>query len=349
MIKVLIVEDSPVAREFLTHILTSDPDIQVIGTASNGVDALETLARKRPDVITMDIHMPMMDGFEATKRIMETFPMPIVIVSGSGGGKEIPSAFRALEAGALAIVRRPPGINHEMFATASKELIRTVKLMSEVRVVKRIPGATARGPAVPSRGTTPLRKTGGILAVAIGASTGGPLVLKKILSGLPRDFRVPVFIVQHIAAGFVAGFAEWLSGASRFPVSIARQNEIPLPGHGYVAPDNYHLGLRNNCWIELSDQAPENGLRPSVSYLFRSVAGVLGPAAVGVLLTGMGADGAEELRTLKERGAVTIAQDEASSIVYGMPGAARELGAALHVLSPEGIAAMLANLAKEAS
>ena len=347
MIKVLIVEDSPVAREFLIYILTSDPAIQVIGTASNGAEALETFARKKPDVITMDIHMPMMDGFETTRRIMETFPTPIIIVSGSGGGKEVPSAFRALEAGALAIIPRPPGIHHEMFETASKELIRTVKLLSEVKVVRRIPGLSAGRTAGPSRRAIPLRATGRIRAVAIGASTGGPVVLQKILSDLPKDFPAPVFIVQHIAQGFVAGFAEWLSGASRFPISIARQAEIPAPGHGYVAPDNFHLGLGNDLRIMLSDEAPENGLRPSVSYLFRSVAGALGPAAAGVLLTGMGNDGAKEFKTLKERGAVTIAQDEASSVIYGMPGAAIELGAAMHVLSPEGIAAILVDLLKE--
>jgi two-component system chemotaxis response regulator CheB len=168
------------------------------------------------------------------------------------------------------------------------------------------------------------------------------------LSDLPKDFPAPVFLVQHIAQGFVAGFAEWLSGASRFPVSIARQGEIPLPGHGYAAPDHFHLGLGNDLRIVLSDEAPENSLRPSVSYLFRSVARVLGPAAAGVLLTGMGSDGADGLKTLKENGAVTIVQDKASSVVHGMPGAAIALGAAMHVLPPEGIAAILGDLMKEA-
>ena len=346
MIKVLIVEDSPVAREFLTYILTSDPAIQVVGTANNGMEALEILGKNKPDVITMDIHMPIMDGFEATRRIMETFPVPIVIVSGSTGAAEVSGTFRAIEAGALAVVRRPHGINHEEFEAGSRELIQTVKLMSEVRVVKRIPRVSKVN--VPARPVVslPLQRTAGIQVIAIGASTGGPPVLKDILSGLPQGFPVPVLIVQHIAQGFVKGFTEWLSGTSRFPVSVALHGERAAPGHGYVAPDGFHMGLENGPNIVLSDHAPENHLRPSVSYLFRSVAQVLGPAAVGVLLTGMGRDGAEELKVMKEKGAITIAQDEESSVVYGMPGEAIKLGAATYVLSPEDITAMLVDLMK---
>ncbi len=346
MIKVLIVEDSPVARELLTHILTSDPAILVVGTASNGVEALDAVRQQRPDVITMDIYMPLMDGFEASRRIMETFPTPVVIVSGHLEGKEVGSAFHAIEAGALAVVRRPLGLKHPESEAASKELIQTVKLMSEIKVVRRTPGATKARTAAPPAIFMPLPKITEIQAVAIGASTGGPLVLQRILSGLPRDFPVPVLIVQHIAQGFVEGFAQWVSGASRFPVSIASQGERIVAGHGYVAPDGFHLGLASGSKIALSGLAPENGLRPSISHLFRSVAQVLGPAAVGVLLTGMGKDGAEELKTLKDMGAITIVQDEASSVVYGMPGEAIRLDAATYVFSPETIAATLVALVK---
>jgi two-component system chemotaxis response regulator CheB len=331
MIKVVIVEDSPVAQEFLTYILSSDPEVKVIGVARNGVEALEAVKQQRPDVITMDIHMPVMDGFEATRRIMETTPTPIVIVSGSTGVNEVASTFRAIEAGALAVVRRPPGINHDEFEAGSRELIQTVKLMSEVRVVKRFTRPGILRVAAPLPIVLPQKGTGGIQAVAIGASTGGPPVLKNILSGLPQGFPVPVFIVQHIAQGFVKGFAEWLSGTSHFPVSVALQGERAAPGHGYVAPDGFHIGLENGPNIVLSDHAPENHLRPSVSYLFRSVAQVLGPAAVGVLLTGMGKDGAKELKLMKEKGAITIAQDEESSVVHGMPGEAIRLHAATHI------------------
>ncbi|MGO8694348.1 MAG: chemotaxis-specific protein-glutamate methyltransferase CheB [Rectinemataceae bacterium] len=349
MIRVLVVEDSPVVQEFLTYILDSDPDIRVVGVAPNGMEALDCVEMLRPDVITMDIHMPIMDGFEVTRRIMETVPTPIVIVSGSTGATELASTFRALEAGALAVISRPPGLNHTAFDEGSKELILTVKLMSEIKVVRRFarkkPAQTA-APAVPARepGTA-----SGIRIIAIGASTGGPPVLKEILSGLSKNFSLPVLIVQHIAAGFVKGFSEWLAGASGFPVHIASNGEVPLPGHGYLAPDDFHLGLAGGPRIVLSDDSPErSGLRPSVAHLFRSVARVLGPQAVGVLLTGMGRDGAEEMKMMRDRGAITIAQDEESSVVHGMPGEAIRLDAATYVLPPKGIAAMLSSLSEKA-
>lgn len=349
MIKVLIVEDSPVAREFLTYILTSDPAVQVVGTARNGAEALDVVKEKRPDVITMDIHMPIMDGFEATRRIMETVPTPIVIVSGSIGATEVASTFRAIEAGALAVVRRPPGMNHDAFEEGSRELIRTVKLMSEIKVVRRVPRPALGHPSVPLPRTLKPKADSVIQLIAIGASTGGPPVLQKVLSGLPRDLPVPVLIVQHIAKGFVQGFAEWLSGAAHFPVHIASHGEAALPGHGYVSPDELHMGVASGLRIMLSGEPPEHGLRPSVAYLFRSVAQVLGPSAVGVLLTGMGIDGAEELKCMKDAGATTIAQDEESSVVHGMPGEAIKLGAATHILSAEGIAALLTTLVKRGS
>jgi two-component system chemotaxis response regulator CheB len=345
-IKVLIVEDSPVAREFLTYILTSDPAIQVVGTARNGLEALEAVNEKRPDVITMDIHMPMMDGFEATRQIMETMPTPIVIVSGSTGSTEVASTFKAMEAGALAVVLRPPGMNHEAFDAGSRELIQTVKLMSEIKVVRRIPRTMkARVPA-PAPIAQVLKAAMGIQIVAIGASTGGPPVLQKILSGLPRDLPVPILIVQHIASGFIKGFEEWLASSTNFSVRIARHGECPLPGNAYLAPDGLHMGVESGPRIALSDHAPENGLRPSVAYLFRTVAQMFGPRSIGVLLTGMGRDGAEELKAMKERGAITIAQDEESSVVHGMPGEAIRLGAATYVLPPDGIAAILSDLLK---
>jgi two-component system chemotaxis response regulator CheB len=346
MIKLLIVEDSPVAQELLTYIFTSDPAIKVLGVVKNGVEALEAVKRKRPDVITMDIHMPIMDGFEATRRIMETVPTPIVIVSSSTGETDVSSTFRAIEAGALAVVRRPPGVNHKAFEAASMELIQTVKLMSDIKVVRRIAQAPKTRLAALLPVSSPLKGTHKIQAIAMGASTGGPPALKTILSGLPKAFPVPVLIVQHIAQGFTADFTEWLAGASGFPVRVASHGENHEDGCGYVAPEGFHMGLEGGLRIALSSLGPENGLRPSVSYLFRSVAQVLGPAAVGVLLTGMGRDGAVELKMLKDGGAVTIAQDKESSVVHGMPGEAIKLGAATYVLPQEGIAALLAELVK---
>jgi two-component system, chemotaxis family, protein-glutamate methylesterase/glutaminase len=347
MIRVLIVEDSPVAQEFLTYIFASDPEIQVVGIAENGLEAIDLVHLKRPDVITMDIHMPIMDGFEATRKIMETVPTPIVIVSSSTRVKEVSSTFRAMEAGALAVILRPPGIGHPDYDAAYKELIRTVKTMSEIKVVRRIPERMRENalslPSIPAVPETIMD----IQVATIGASTGGPPALQKILSGLPHDLTFPVLIVQHIARGFIDGFGEWLSNTSSIPVHIASHGGYPLPGHCYIAPDNFHMGIAAGPRIMLNDQPPENGLRPAIAVLFRSVTQVLGPRSVGILLTGMGRDGAEELKAMKENGAITIAQDKESSVVYGMPGEAIKIDAATYVLPPEGIAEFLASLSKK--
>lgn len=345
MIRVLIVEDSPVIRDFLRHILSADPDIHVIGTAADGEAALDAVRYQKPDVITMDIHMPRMNGLEATRHIMETHPTPIVIVSSSMVTDEVTTSFRAIEAGALAAVPRPQGLGHPQHQATAQELLQAVKLMSEVKVVRRW-SRSRSGSRVPAarRGDMPWASPA-IEVVAIGASTGGPLALQTILSRLPKAFPIPLLIVQHMATGFVQGFAEWLTQSTGFPVHVAAAGEHPLPGHAYVAPDGVHMQVSLERRITLSQDVPTNGLRPSVSHLFRSVAHVFSRNAAGVLLTGMGKDGAQELRLLRDTGAVTIVQDQDSAVVYGMPGEAIKLDAATYVLPPERIAARLVWLA----
>ena len=349
MIDVLVVEDSPVVREFLVHILSADPDIRVAGTAHDGEEALEAVRRHRPDVITMDIHMPKMDGLEATRRIMETDPTPIIIVSGSNNSREVVTTFDAMEAGALAVLRRPAGIGHPEHEATARELVQTVKLMSEVKVVRRWPRTRHAVPAPRPAKMGLARESAQVRVVVIGASTGGPPALHTILEGLPKDFPVPLLIVQHMAAGFVRGFVDWLTQSCRLPIHVATHGELMLPGHVYVAPDEFQMKVERGGKIALTRDPPENGLRPSVSCLFRSIAEVYGCDAVAGLLTGMGRDGAEELRLLKEKGAVTFAQDKDSSVVHGMPGEAIKLDAAMLVLPPEKIAAVLMNLANHGS
>ena len=347
MIKVLVVEDSPVMKELLVHIINSDPKLHVIGTASNGEEAVEAVQQLRPDVITMDINMPKMDGIEATRRIMETKPVPIVIVSGNTQAKEVTFSFQMLQAGALAVLLRPPGPGHPDYKTEAGKLIQSLKLMSEVKVVKRSPRVKIpSAPRLSSSLHSNLKASVGSQIIAIGVSTGGPPVLQKILSGLPKNIPVPLLIVQHISAGFVHGFAEWLSGTCNFPVHIATHGEKPFAGHAYIAPDGLHMGVGNNHSIVLSDHAPENGLRPSVACLFRTVAQVYGRNATGIILTGMGRDGANELKLMKETGAITIAQDKKSSVVHGMPGEAIKIDAVTHILSPEGIIKYLAGMVR---
>jgi two-component system chemotaxis response regulator CheB len=348
MIRVLVVEDSPTVREFLRQILCSDPAIEVVATAETGEEALEAVERFRPDIVTMDIHMPRMNGFDATRRIMETHPTPIVIVSGAADATDTAKAFRAIESGALAVLSKPAGVGHPDHQVSTAELVRTVKLMSEVKVVRRWPRYR---PAEVVPETSPCREIrlrtthSQPRIVAIGASTGGPPVLQTILAALPRDFPIPVLIVQHIAAGFTQGLVEWLAQSSSLPVHVPTHGQSVLPGHVYVAPDGLHMAVGADGNIQLRLDEPENGLRPSVACLFRSVAKAYGPSAVGVLLTGMGKDGAWELKLMKEQGAVTIAQDRETSVVHGMPGEAIRLGGATYVLSPEKIRLALASLA----
>ena len=343
MIRVLVVEDSPVIREFLKYILSNDKGMEVVGSATNGEEAIEAVNLFRPDVITMDLHMPKMDGFEATRHIMETQPTPIVIVSGSSTVKENSFAFRVLEAGALAVVARL-GLGHPDHEATARELVQTVKLMSEVKVVRRWNHRrmAALMPAAPEiEIKSPHTET---KVVAMGGSTGAPLVLQTILSKLKQEFPVPILIVQHIATGFVQGLVEWLADSSAIPVRIPVNGELLQPGTAYIAPDNFQMGVSYGNRIALSQDEPENGLRPAVSYLFRSVARIFGESAVGVLLTGMGRDGVDELKYLKDKGAITIAQDKESSVVYGMPGEAVKLGAAIYILSPAKIADALMTL-----
>jgi two-component system chemotaxis response regulator CheB len=348
MIKVLIIEDSPSKREFLTRILASAPDILVIGASNNGDEALEAVKRYRPDVITLDINMPKMGGLETTRRIMETHPTPIVVISGNAGPHETLTTFRAMEAGALALLGLPAGITDPNHDSMARELVQTVKLMAEVKVVRRWPHAKYH--AAPTRHSGNIaftQETSRSKVIAIGASTGGPPVLQTILAALPKNFSLPVLIVQHMAPGFVQGFVDWLAPSCSLPIQVAKHDDYILSGHVYVAPDEFQMKVGYGGKIILNKDKLKNGLRPSVSYLFRSIMEVYGSDSVACLLTGMGRDGVEELRLLKEKGAVTIAQDKESSVVHGMPGEAIKLNAAMFVIPPEKIAAVLTDLAKK--
>jgi len=335
-VDVLIVEDSRVIRDYLVYVLEGDPILKIIGTAENGEEALLSLERCRPDVILMDIHMPKVDGFEATRRIMSSDPIPIVICTASIHYLEVHTAMRALEAGALAILRKPSGFSDPNAEAESTAIIDTLKLMSEVKLVRR--WTPTSSPIL----STPLPRK--IEVVAIGASTGGPPAVLKVLLGLPRPFSAPILLVQHISTGFTQGFAEWLATASGFPVHITQNGERPLPGHVYVAPDDHHLWISILGDLRIDRFPPRNGLRPAVSVLFQSVAEQFGPRAAGILLTGMGRDGAEELKKMFDRGALTVAQDEASCVVFGMPGEAIRIGAAQFVRPPEQIANLLTQI-----
>ena len=343
-IRVLVAEDSQVTRAFLVHLLEADPRIRVVGAVGDGQAAIDFVGADPPDVVLMDINMPRVDGFEATRRIMETRPVPIVVCSAVSNTSDVVVAFRAMEAGAIACIEKPVGIGHADFAAAAAHLLQTVKLMSEVKVVRR----SSRPPPVPAAAAavTGVAAPAQIKVVGIGASTGGPPVLQAILAELPEDFPAPVLVVQHIAHGFLAGMAQWLGGTSRLPLHIGSHEAQALAGHVYLAPDHFHMGIDAGNTIILTRHDAENHVRPAVSFLFRTIARTCAPDAVGVLLTGMGKDGAAELKAMKDRGATTIAQDRETSVVYGMPGEAVALGGATHVLPADRIAETLVALVR---
>ena len=347
IIRVLIVEDSFTVRQYLEHIISSDEQLEVIGVAQDGEEGVRLVKLKRPDIVTMDIHMPRMDGYEATRRIMEECPVPILVVTSSWDPESVKNSFRAIDAGALVALEKPPGPGHPRSKPLVAKLVQTIKTMSEVRVVRRLPRKMKPGgvPAV-SAAAGPAVARQRVEVVAIGASTGGPPVIKGILSGLGKGFSVPILIVQHIAEGFLEGMVEWVNKESGLSVKIASDGEHIRKGVVYFAPDGSHMGVTVGGRIVLSDGPVENGVRPSVSYLFRSVTKVYGRRGVGVLLTGMGKDGAVELAGMKARGAVTIAQDRESCVVYGMPAEAIKLNGAVHVFPPEKITGFLNSIGK---
>lgn len=341
MIRLLVVEDSMTVQRLLVAAFSADPRIQVVGTAETGEAALEAARRLSPDVITMDVNLPGMDGFEATRAIMSSCPVPIVIVTGKMDPKDSATLFRVMEAGALMVLAKPDPLGTPGHAASVARLVQHIKLMSEIKVVRRtFPGLPAG--ALP---TLPLAEPRAqVRVVAIGASTGGPPLLQQILSSLPSHFGAAVLVVQHMAEGFTENFVHWLNLSSRLPVRLAAEGMPISPGEVYVAPAGRHLEAAPGGRIALSGAPPEGGLRPSVCALFRSVARCYGREAAGVLLSGMGSDGAPELKTMRERGGVTIAQNRESSVVFGMPGEAVRIEAAQYILPPEGIIQLLTAL-----
>jgi two-component system chemotaxis response regulator CheB len=347
-ISVLVADDSKVARLLLVHILESDPRICVAAVVNDGQAALDFLQDHKPDVVLMDLYMPGLDGFETTRRIMETVPVPIVICTANTDTREIAFSFRALEAGAVACLEKPVSPENPAYAEQAAHLLQTVRLMSEVKVVRRWPRSRRAASADGSKPVSAQAEQASSAArfIGMGASTGGPPVLQTILAGLDKDFPIPILIVQHIAHGFLPGLVEWLNQTTAWQVHIAAHGMVPLPGHAYLAPDEFHMGIASSGRIVLSREGPIGGLRPSVAFLFRTLAEVCGAQVVGVLLTGMGRDGAAELKLMRDAGAETIAQSKETSVIHGMPGEAIAMGAAVHVLGTEQIAGALTGLSK---
>lgn len=342
MIRVLVAEDSVTVRELLVAILESDPGIRVVGQAKNGREAVELARELRPDLITMDVHMPEMDGFAATKEIMVEAPTPIIIVSSSSRGRDVDLSLNALRAGALMVVPKPDDPTSPMFNGRLEQFLSMAKAMAGVKVVRRWAGRATPPPPAPG----PPPGTVAPRLVAIAASTGGPAALQRILGDLPGDFPAPILLVQHIARGFTEGLADWLGAGSPLRVKLAEHREALAPHTVYVAPDDRQLGVDDGDRLEVLDAPPIEGFRPSATHLFESVARRCGAAVTGVILTGMGRDGVAGLQRVREAGGHVIAQDRATSVVYGMPNAAVEAGVVDAVLPIEAIAGQLEKLAR---
>lgn len=346
-IKVLLVEDSLTVLKLLTAILSEDPHFEIIGSVTNGALALEFVKNNRPDVISMDINMPVMDGIEATRQIMHLCPVPIVIVSSMYDSTGIQMSFDILKAGALTILPKPNGPGHPNFEQTAKEYRNMLKLMSRITVTaKKIIHGNTHHFEMQVQKNDSINYTIQRKIIAIGASAGGPIALQTILNKIPKSIPVPILIVQHIDSNFADGFCNWLNATSSIKVNIARDGEKLLPGQAYLPPADSHLGIHKEGIAIVSKEPPERNLRPAVSYLFNSVAKTYGKNAIAILLSGMGQDGANELKILHNLGSLTIAQDEATSLVHGMPGEAIRIGGASLILSPENIVNELVKLYK---
>ncbi|MGD1804534.1 chemotaxis-specific protein-glutamate methyltransferase CheB [Dapis sp. BLCC M126] len=365
VIKVLVVDDSPIALIVLKRIFATSPEIEVVGTAKNGLEALKLIPQVQPDVICTDLHMASMNGLEFTREVMHKYARPILVISSSVQEHDTQNVFQLLEAGAVDVFPKPQTGFTSDYDAIKQELINKIKILSGVKVftrhyhhintvnreyrqqlfVRNIQHKLAKSPSVSAPQTIPKypRLSKIIKILAIGASTGGPQALKTILNNLPSTFPIPIICVQHISNGFLNGLVNWLANECKLPIKIAISGELPEAGAIYFPPEDHHLELDNRGKFFCSKTPAIGGHRPSITVTFNSVANFYGSSATGVLLTGMGRDGADGMQAIAQAGGLTIAQDEASSIIFGMPKEAIALGAAQYILSINDISHKLLN------
>lgn len=333
MIRILIADDSELTRVVLRDLLSQDREIVVVCEVSDGRSAVAKTAELKPDLVIMDVVMPVMDGLDAVAEIMAATPTPILMLSANADPQDSRSAFAAIRLGALDVMEKPSGVVTEAFSQIANKLIARVKSLSRIKVIHHYRAQRPK-PAEPKVSVS----AGQRRLLAVGASTGGPKAVLQLLQGLPKGFPGTVLVVQHIADGFAAGFAAWLDRETPLPVRLAQAGQPLQGGEVLIAPNNLHLVVRNHR-IALDDSAPLNNCRPAVDALFQSLAQQgLAAETLAVLLTGMGSDGAAGMAALHQQGAYTIAQDEGSCVVFGMPKAAIDRGAATQILPLEQIA-----------
>jgi two-component system, chemotaxis family, protein-glutamate methylesterase/glutaminase len=346
-VRVLVVEDSATVRDRICSVLAADPGIELVGAAADGKRAIELTRELRPDLITLDMMLPVLDGLEFTEYVMAYLPTPILVVSSSFNRDELHTTYDALAAGAVDVLEKPTG--SEPDGVWEDRLLSTVKLVSRIRVISHPRGRLrALGHVRPgaSDGSVERPVSGGPFdVVAVGASTGGPGAIVEVLRALPTDYSLPVLIVLHIAEPFGAAFADWLDEQTprRVRYAVDGQAVSTVAGGVVLAPPGFHLRVSGGR-LHLTTEAERHSCRPSVDVLFESVAEEYGARAAAVLLTGMGRDGATGLLAVRRAGGLTVAQDEATSVVYGMPKEAADIGAAQSVLPLDAIATLVAAL-----
>jgi two-component system, chemotaxis family, protein-glutamate methylesterase/glutaminase len=343
-IKVLLVEDSPIALELLTRLLTDSSEVEIVGTAQNGQEALELVPTVNPDVICTDLHMAPIDGLELTKQVMARFPRPILVISNSVGEDDTKNIFGLLQAGAIDIFPKPTSNEYAEYALVQQRLIAKIEMLSQVTVKAR----TQRSEFKADRSgnlvgvASPLEnRTNALRAIAIGASTGGPQAIHKIITSLPADFPVPIICAQHIGDGFLTGLINWLKEDSQLQVKIAQIGETPIPRTVYFAPERAHLEFDNRGKFIYSNFTTSTGTCPSIDTLFQAVARTYGSASASILLTGMGTDGVVGTEVIQAAGGTTIAQDEHSCLIFGMSKLAIASGRVEHVFGLSEIAPFL--------
>jgi two-component system chemotaxis response regulator CheB len=343
VIRVLITDDSPLIGDTLARML-SVTDIQVVGQATSSQEAVRMAMRLRPDVITMDIQMPRMDALEATRQIMRVQPTPIVVLASAAYASDYNIAFDAIDAGALTVIEKPKGLGVQGYEAMREQLLAAIRLMAGVKVValyKEPPRADGIGPMTAVLHSYFIRS---VEAIGIAAAIGGPPVLMQILSSLPQDFAIPIVIVQQIVPTFIGGLAEWLNSRTHFNACVAADGDKLESGKVLIAPGGAHLTVTADKTIRLDPSDPINQQRPSATRLFESMAQAFGASAIGIILSGTGDDGVEGLERMSKAGAYIIAQDEASSTDFDMPGAAIQRGIVDEILSPDEIATRLTKL-----
>jgi two-component system chemotaxis response regulator CheB len=354
MIRCLVVDDSRVFRAILRTILAVAPDVEVVGEAADGDDAIDKVRSLRPDVVTMDVRMPGKDGLAAIEEIMQVAPTPIIVVSAEAGPEKQEVSFWALELGAIEVLAKPRSDGPGRFEREAEAIRSAVRAVSGLRLATRHRRRPVRLPAPPGAAAPPRPAfstpaearptTPGPRVLGVAASTGGPAALARVLRALPPDYALPILVVQHIAQGFERGLVHWLGSETRLVVKIAEDREPVRAGNVYVGPDGRPLVVERGA-VRLVEGPAVRGFRPSGTTLLATLAREYGPAAAGLVLSGMGDDGADGLRAVRDRGGWTAAQGPASSVVFGMPRAAIDRGAAQVTLELDEIAPALVRLA----